>query len=162
MLDVTCHTNISMRKYKWMNFFIILTHWGRVTHIRVGKLTISGSCNGLSPGRCQAIIWTNAGILLIGLLGTNFSENPIWTQTFSFKKMHLKMSAKWRPFCLELNVLIWIMFRCLHAMLTLALCCNAYPYHYRHLLCWWCTIGNGLMETYGHWYPKRTAPGWGY
>ena len=51
-----------------------ITHWGRVTHIWVGKLTIIGSDNGLSPGRRQAIIWTNAGLLLIGPLGTNFSE----------------------------------------------------------------------------------------
>ena len=83
-----------------------LTHWGRVTHICVGKLTIIGSDNGLSPGRRQTIIWTNAGILLIGPLGTNFSEILIAIQTFTFKKMHLKMSsAKWRLFCLGLNEL---------------------------------------------------------
>ena len=83
-----------------------LTHWGRVTHICVGKLTIIGSDNGLSPGRRQAIIWTNAGILLIGPFGTNFSEILIATETFSFKKMHLKMSsAKWRLFGLGLNEL---------------------------------------------------------
>ena len=70
------------------------------------KLTIIGSDNGLSPGRRQAIIWTNAGILLIGPLGTNFIEILIGIQTFSFKKMHLKMSsAKWHPFCLGLNAL---------------------------------------------------------
>ena len=51
-----------------------LTHWDRVTHICVGKLTIIGSDNGLSPGWLQAIIWTNAEILLIGHLETNFSE----------------------------------------------------------------------------------------
>ena len=51
-----------------------LTHLGRVTHICVGKLTIIGSDNGLSPERRQAIIWTNAGILLIRPLGTNSSE----------------------------------------------------------------------------------------
>ena len=34
----------------------LLTHWGRVTHICVGNLTIIGSDNGLSPGRRQAII----------------------------------------------------------------------------------------------------------
>ena len=51
-----------------------LTHWGRATHICVSKLTIIGSDNGLSPERRHAIIWTNAGILLIGPLGTNFSE----------------------------------------------------------------------------------------
>ena len=82
-----------------------LTHWGRATHISVGNLTIIGSDNGLSPWRRQAIIWTIAGILLIGPLWTNFSEILIGIQTFSFKKMHLKMSsAKWRPFCIGLNV----------------------------------------------------------
>ena len=85
---------------------ILLTHWGRVTHICVGNLTIIGSDNGLSPGRRQAIIWTNAGMLLIGPLGTNFSENLIEILTFSFTKMRLKLSsANWRPFCLGLNVL---------------------------------------------------------
>ena len=60
-----------------------------------------GSDNGLAPSRRQAIIWTNAGILLIEPLGTNFSEILILIQIFSFKKMRLKMSsAKWRPFCL--------------------------------------------------------------
>ena len=33
-----------------------LTHWDRVTHICVSKLTIIASDNGLSPGRRQAII----------------------------------------------------------------------------------------------------------
>ena len=81
-----------------------LTHWGRATHICFGKLTIIGSDNGLSPGRRQAIIWTNAGILLIGPLGTILSEILIGIQSFSFRKMHLKISsAKWRPFCLGLN-----------------------------------------------------------
>ena len=84
-----------------------LTHWGRVTHIYVGKPTIIGSDNGLSPGQRQAIIWNNAGLLLIEPSGTNFSEISIVIQTFSFKKIHLNMSsAKWRPFCLGLNVLI--------------------------------------------------------
>ena len=47
---------------------------------------IIGSDKGLSPVRCQANIWTNARILLIGHLGTNFSEILIGVQTFSFKK----------------------------------------------------------------------------
>ena len=88
----------------------LLTHWGRVTHICVGNLTTIVSDNGLSPGRRQAIVWTNGGLLLIGPLGTNFSEILIETVTFSFKKMFLKVSsAKWRPFCLGLNVLISIL-----------------------------------------------------
>ena len=77
-----------------------------MTHICVIKLAIIGSNNGLSPGRHQAIIWTNAGILLIGTLGTKFSEILSEIHTFSFMKMRLKMSsAKWRPFCFGLNVL---------------------------------------------------------
>ena len=77
-----------------------------MTHLCVSKLTMIGSDNGLALGRCQTIIWTNHGILLIWPLGTNFSEILIGIQTFSFKKMHLKMSsARWRPFCLGLNVL---------------------------------------------------------
>ena len=83
-----------------------LTHWGRVTHICVSELTIIVSDNGLSPGRRQAIIWTNAGILSIGPYGTNFSEILIEIITFSFTKMSLKVSsAKWRPLCLGLNEL---------------------------------------------------------
>ena len=85
-----------------------------MTHIYINKLTIIGSDNGLSPGRRQAIIGTNAGILLIGPLGTNFSEILIEIHTFSFKKMHLKMlSGKWRPFCLGLNLLKqWLLIIC--------------------------------------------------
>ena len=84
-----------------------LTHWGQVTHIYVGNLTIIGSDNGLSPGRLQAIIWTNDGILLIGPLGTNFSEILIGIHKFSFTKIHLKMSsAKWGPFTLGFNALM--------------------------------------------------------
>ena len=77
-----------------------------MTHICVSKLTSIGSDNGLSPDRHQAIIWTNAGIMLIGPLGTNFIEILIEILTFSFKKMRMKVSsAKRQPFCLGLNVL---------------------------------------------------------
>ena len=78
----------------WMAWFSdadLLTHWGRVTHLCISKLNIIDSDDGLSPGWRQAIIWINARILLIGLLGTHLIE----INTFSFKKMHLKMlSAK--------------------------------------------------------------------
>ena len=86
------------------SFTVFLTHWGRVTHICVSKLTIVGSDNGLSPGRRQAIIWTNDGILLIRTLGTNFGEVLGKINSFSFKKMHLKMSsAKGRLFSIGLS-----------------------------------------------------------
>ena len=85
----------------------LLTRWGRVTHICVGKLTIISSDNGLSPERRQVIIWTNAGVLLIWPLGTNFSEILIEIQTFSLKEIRLEMSsAKWRLFGVGLNKLI--------------------------------------------------------
>ena len=83
-----------------------LTHWGWVMHKCVSKLTISGSDNGLSPGGSQAIISTNAAILLTEPLGTKFGEILMEIHTFSVKKMHLKMLfAIWRPFCLSFNVL---------------------------------------------------------
>ena len=44
------------------------------------------------PNR-QDTVWTNAGILLIGPLETNFWEILIQIHIFSFKKIHLKMAA---------------------------------------------------------------------
>ena len=77
-----------------------------MTQICIYKQTIIGSDNSLFPGQCQAIIWTNIGILLIGLLGTNFSEIFIKIQTSSLKKICLKMlSANCYPFRLGPNVL---------------------------------------------------------
>ena len=68
--------------------------------------TIIGSDNDLSPGQPQAIIWTNAGILLIGPLESNFIEFLIEIHKTSFKEMRLKQSfAKWHPFCPGLDVL---------------------------------------------------------
>ena len=77
-----------------------------MTHICVSNITIIGSDNGLSPGRRQAIIGTNAGIMLFWHLGTNFNDISIEFHIFSFKKMHFKRSSgKWRPCCLGINVL---------------------------------------------------------
>ena len=51
--------------------------------------------------------WTNAEVLLIRTLGTNYNEISSEIQAFAFNKMHLKMlSAKWQQFCHSLNVLI--------------------------------------------------------
>ena len=81
----TCHSTAPALLLLWCPVFT-LTQWGRMTHICVSKPTIIGSDNGLSPGRCRAIIRTSAGILLIGPLGTNFSETLIRIQTFSLKE----------------------------------------------------------------------------
>ena len=92
---------------RWPKDFIKkvqVTHWVRVMHICVSKLTIIGSDSGLISGWRQAIIWTNTGVLSIGIFATNFNESVIEFFVFSFKKMHFKMSSeKWLPFCLGLN-----------------------------------------------------------
>ena len=84
-----------------------LTHWWRVTHICVGKLTIIGSDNDLSPGRCQAIIWTNAAILLIWTLSNklqwkfNYNWN-IFIKKNAFENVVWEMSAILsRPQCVN-------------------------------------------------------------
>ena len=61
-----------------------------MTHISVYKLNIIGSDNGLSPGRHQAIIWINAWILLIWLLGANLNGMLTEIHSFSFETMSLK------------------------------------------------------------------------
>ena len=99
-------------------------HGGRVTQICVSKLAIIGSDNGLSPSRRQAIIWTNAGILLIGPLGTNFREILNETRIFSFTKIHpkcrLEMAAILsRPQCVKLS-LLQVTYSYLHQMLFLS------------------------------------------
>ena len=57
-----------------------------MTHIYVSKVTSIGSDTDLLPGRRQAIIRTNAGILLIGPVETNFNDILIEIHMFSFQK----------------------------------------------------------------------------
>ena len=121
-----------------------------MTQICVSKFTIIGSDNGLSPIPRQAIIWTNAGILLIGTLGTNFSEILIQIHTFSNKKMYLKMSSgKCRPFCLGLNVLIYW---CVYA-----------SYNWRKCLAWHIVVQHCTTKWHAwHWTWRfiYTLPSW--
>ena len=87
-------------------FYALAFTSDRMKHICVSRLTIIVLDNGLSPGRHQAFIWINAGILLIGPFGTNVSEILPEKHIFSFMKTYLIMpSGKWRPFCVGLNVL---------------------------------------------------------
>ena len=68
----------------------------RLTHLRVYasvNWVSIGPGNGLSPFRCQAITWTSAGLLSVGLLGNFFSEIQIRIPSILFKKMHLKLSS---------------------------------------------------------------------
>ena len=73
--------------------FFVLIHWGRVTHICVSKLTVVGSDNGLPPGRRQAIVWTNAEILLIGPSGTCFRNLNRNSYVFIQENAFCKMAA---------------------------------------------------------------------
>ena len=94
MKYINCPTH-SLQKY--------LTHWGWVTHICVANLTIIASDNGLSPGRRQAIIWTNAGILLLRPLGTKLQWNVnrnsnIFIHENAFENIFCDMASIWsRP-----------------------------------------------------------------
>ena len=120
-----------------------------MTHICFRKLTITGSDNGLSPSRRQAIISNNARILIIVPLGTNFIEISSKIHIFSFKKMYLKMSSgKWQPFCLSLNVL--------RGNGSILLDC--YTIHVRWLLaCQWSPIGwLGSHDGNFHHFSKAT------
>ena len=71
-------------------------------HRCISKQTIIDSDNGLSPGWCQAIIWTSAGILLIRPLGANFNPNPnIFIEENKFENIVCEMSIS----SLGINVL---------------------------------------------------------
>ena len=104
--NCTIYLSNPFRQYGTYRWDKVSTHLGRVTHICVGKLSIIGSENGLSPSRRQAIIWTNAGLLSIGTLQTYFSEILIKIQQFSLKKMHLKMSSVKRRLCCLLDTAV--------------------------------------------------------
>ena len=89
---------------KWLS--LLLTHWGRVTHICVSKLTIIGSDNGLSPDRRQAIIWTNdknmVDFNLRNKLQWNLKRNScIFIQENAFENVVCEMASIF----LGLNVL---------------------------------------------------------
>ena len=95
----------------WKVFLVYnITHWGRVTHICVGNLTIIGSDNGLSPGRRQAIIWSilNQCWIIVNWtlrnkLQWNFNRNSdIFIQENGFENVVCKMAS----ICLGLNELI--------------------------------------------------------
>ena len=71
------------------------THWSRVTYICVGNLAIIGSESGLFPCRRQAIIWTNAGILL----KENALESVVWGMASNLS----------RPQCVKSLILVYFL-----------------------------------------------------
>ena len=78
---------------------------------------IIGLDTDLLPGRCQAIIWTNDGLLSIGRLQTYFSEILI---KIHWRKCIWKCCLqKGRPSCLGLNVLTcWIVWKIIKDIFT--------------------------------------------
>ena len=94
------------------------------------KYTYSGTHN---------IIWTNAALLVIGTLGTNFNESINKMQIFTFKKIHFKMSSAkcklavilTRPQCIKTYSMLTsfdINFRAMKSLCTknVWLTCEAY------------------------------------
>ena len=78
---------IAIVLYIWLCYVYYnrVIHWGRVTHICVGKQTIIDLDNGLSPGQRHAIICTKARILLIWPLETHVSDILSEIHTFTTK-----------------------------------------------------------------------------
>ena len=123
------------------------THTHTHIYICVAKITISVSDNGLSPGRRQAILWNNAGILLIGLSGTNFSETLVGIQTFHSRKRTWKCCLqKWRIFCLGLNEL-WGLFYAAPCSIIH----GVHAVYYAHICLFiqyiWIIVKRGQMDT---------------
>ena len=108
-----------------------------VTYICISELTIIGSDKGLSPGHCQSIIWTNAGILYIGPSGTKFNEMLIEIHLFTLiqenfiSKCHLENGVH------QEQSFLW-------SVLLGSGICQLYPYIWGLLLWHW---GNHLNFT---------------
>ena len=98
-----CVSKLTSKRTTYKLYITPCISVGKIKHLTWHDLII-GSGNGLSPGQRQTIILTNAGILLIRILGTNFSESLSPIHTFSLKKMHL-------------NIIVWEM-----AILSRTLC----------------------------------------
>ena len=80
----------------WWQQMQLISPLGRI-YASVNRVSI-GSGNVLSPFGSKPLPKPNGGLLSIRLMGTNFNESRIGILSFSFKKMHLKLSsAKWRP-----------------------------------------------------------------
>ena len=109
-------------------------------HICISKLTILGPNNGLSPGRRHAIIWTNAGILLICTLATNFSDIFSKINTVSSRKCISKCRLEkgailsW-PQCTCIKNALYLVTCCIHQPLQLFLSRWSYGLNY---LSFWC------------------------
>ena len=94
------HMNCNEKNIEVFSMGMILNHWGRVTHICVSYLNIIGSVNDWSTGRRPAIIWTNAGIVLIWTIRTNFNVDWNISETGYELRLH------WQHFPYHLIIII--------------------------------------------------------
>ena len=67
----------------------------RLSDAYMHQKTIIGLENGLSPRRHQAIIWTNAGVLIIGPFGTKFQWN-IYRNVYIFWQYDVFENVVWK------------------------------------------------------------------
>ena len=91
---------------------LILTHWGRVTHICVSKLTIIGSDNGFvawpAPSHYLNQCWIIVNWTLRNKLQWNLNRNSnIFIQENAFESVVCETAAILsRPQCVKLNKLL--------------------------------------------------------
>ena len=126
-----------------------------MTHVCVGKLTIIGPVNGLSPGRCQAIVWANGGILLNSKLRNklqwNLKRNSyIAIHENAFVIVVCEMVASF----LGLNVLTFIICRRMSSLMMISyygnVCHITWPLWERLPLewvqCWFMSYRRGIFS----------------
>ena len=75
-------------------YHIRLTHWGRVTHLCVDELTITGSDNGFAPIHhmnqyCNIVIWTLTNKLRWNLNGNSY----IFSEEDAFENVVRKIAT---------------------------------------------------------------------
>ena len=123
---------------------MVLTYWGRVTHLCVSKIVSLGSGYGISPGRCQAIFWTNVFCMVNWTVWEKRSGNFQSKSTHIYlSNVHLKLSsAKWWPCCLVLNLWTnrgWVTHMCektgyCSVQQWLVICWVTNRYHYNDVI----------------------------
>ena len=94
------------KRYWYTNHVNGLINWGRVTHICVSKINHHWSREWFVAWSAPSHYLNQCWIIVHWNLKNKLQWNLNKICTFTFKKMHLKMSSvKWRPFCLGLNML---------------------------------------------------------
>ena len=125
------------------------THWGRVTHICVNKLSILGSDNGLAPTRHYLKqCWIIFNCTLRNKLQWNFNRNSnIFIHENAFESVVCEMAfILSRPQCVN-EVWVWIdPFMSIKLLLLLLL--SNYPVTLRHRSA--CSTPRGSPESLFH------------